>query len=257
MGRSALLLGSTLFNFLAFIYLRLGEALAILLHAVRVAILAGPMLGEWVGWRRWIAIGVGFYRRVGGDRAGLRRADSGRRCSGRQRGLLRLLQHHHPDAGSPPIRANTTLFYSNMLGAAIMLPVLPFVWTPPQSILDGVLMVALGGVRALSAHYLLILAHRHAPASVLSSFAAHPALFWPRPSGFPGVLATCPTSGCSMRAPPSSSPPAFTPHRERKVAQGTVALNEARARQAAPPRLGDTAKLWWRPRNARREYRWK
>ncbi len=25
-----------------------------------VAIMAGPILGEWVGWRRWTAIIVGF-----------------------------------------------------------------------------------------------------------------------------------------------------------------------------------------------------
>jgi len=35
--------------------------------------------------------------------------------------------------------SQTTLFYSNMLGAAVMLPILPFVWTPPRSVLDGVL----------------------------------------------------------------------------------------------------------------------
>ena len=25
-----------------------------------VAIASSPMLGEWIGWRRWAAIGVGF-----------------------------------------------------------------------------------------------------------------------------------------------------------------------------------------------------
>ena len=61
LGRSALLLGSTVINFIAFRYLQLDEALAILFSTpFMVAILAGPILGEWVGWRRWIAIMVGF-----------------------------------------------------------------------------------------------------------------------------------------------------------------------------------------------------
>ena len=56
-----MLLDSTIFNFMAFRYLQLDEALAILFSTpFLVAILAGPMLGEWVGWRRWTAIGVGF-----------------------------------------------------------------------------------------------------------------------------------------------------------------------------------------------------
>jgi drug/metabolite transporter (DMT)-like permease len=125
------------------------------------------MLGEWVGWRRWMAIGAGFAGVLVVVRPGLAAAVGGA-ALGRQRGLLRLLQHHHPDAGAHD-SSQTTLFYSNMLGAAIMLPVLPFVWTPPRSVLDGVLMVAMGGFGAFG-HYLLIVAHRHAPASVLSPF---------------------------------------------------------------------------------------
>ena len=50
-----------------------------------------------------------------------------------------------------------------------MVPVLPFVWTPPPSWIDVVLMVAVGAFGA-GGHFLLILAHRRAPASVLSPF---------------------------------------------------------------------------------------
>ena len=90
------------FNFMAFRYLQLDEALAILFSTpFLVAILAGPMLGEWVGWRRWIAIGVGLRRRAGGGAAGARRHAMGGAALGRQRDLLRLLQHHHPHAGAP------------------------------------------------------------------------------------------------------------------------------------------------------------
>src|SRR4051794_6734254 len=48
-ARAALLLGSTLLNFLAFRYLQLDEALAIMFSTpFIVAALSGPMLGEWV-----------------------------------------------------------------------------------------------------------------------------------------------------------------------------------------------------------------
>src|SRR5262249_56852392 len=60
-GRSVLLLGSTMFNFFALRYLQLDQAMAITFSTpFFVAILSGPVLGEWVGWRRWTAIGVGF-----------------------------------------------------------------------------------------------------------------------------------------------------------------------------------------------------
>ena len=60
-GRSALLLLSTALNFFALQFLQLDEALSILFSTpFIVAILCGPLLGEWVGWRRWVAIGVGF-----------------------------------------------------------------------------------------------------------------------------------------------------------------------------------------------------
>ena len=61
-GRSALLLLSTVLNLFALRCLQLDEALSILFSTpFLVAMLGGPMLGEWVGWRRWTAIAVGFF----------------------------------------------------------------------------------------------------------------------------------------------------------------------------------------------------
>ena len=51
--RSCLLLSSTVLNFAALQTLRLDQALTIqFLAPLLVALLAGPLLGEWVGWRR-------------------------------------------------------------------------------------------------------------------------------------------------------------------------------------------------------------
>jgi drug/metabolite transporter (DMT)-like permease len=132
------------FNFMAFRYLQLDEALAILFSTpFLVAILAGPMLGEWVGWRRWTAIMVGFVGVLVVVRPGLRRVAVGGAALARQRVLLRRLQHHHADAVDDR-SSETTLFYANLFGFVVMVPVLPFVWTPPPSWIDWVLMVAVG-----------------------------------------------------------------------------------------------------------------
>jgi drug/metabolite transporter (DMT)-like permease len=59
--RSVLVLVSTILNFIALQYLQLIETVSIMFATpFIVALLAGPMLGEWVGRRRLAAIGVGF-----------------------------------------------------------------------------------------------------------------------------------------------------------------------------------------------------
>ncbi len=169
LGRSVLMLGSTVFNFMAFRYLQLDEALAILFSTpFLIAILAGPVLGEWVGWRRWTAIMVGFVGVLVVVRPGV---------GGLQWAALLSVASAFCYAGysittrmlSTTDSTQTTLFYANLLGFVVMVPVLPFVWTPPPSWLDWVLMVGMGAFGA-GGHFLLILAHRNAPASVLSPF---------------------------------------------------------------------------------------
>ena len=63
----------------------------------------------------------------------------------------------------------TTLFYSNVVGALAMLPVVPLVWTTPSDPLVIALMAETGAIGSFG-HYLLIAAHRLAPAAVLAPF---------------------------------------------------------------------------------------
>ena len=59
--RGALLAFEILVMMVAFVYLGLVESLAIFTaYPLIVAALSGPILGETVGWRRWLAICVGF-----------------------------------------------------------------------------------------------------------------------------------------------------------------------------------------------------
>jgi drug/metabolite transporter (DMT)-like permease len=168
-GRSVLLLGSTLFNFVALRYLQLDESISIAFSTpFIVAALSGPVLGEWVRWRRWTAIAVGFVGVLvvtrptpGSFQPAVLISLGGAICYALYALSTRILARTDSN--------ETTLFYSNIVGAAAMLPVVPFVWTTPTDTLVILLMVATGALASFG-HYLLIAAHRLAPAAVLSPF---------------------------------------------------------------------------------------
>ena len=168
-GRSVLLLASTLCNFVALRYLQLDQALALSFSTpFFVAALSGPILGEWVRLRRWTAIGVGFLGVLVVIRPGTGSIHpaaalslSAALCYALYAIATRILTRTDSNL--------TTLFYSNVVGALALIPVLPFVWTTPHDPLIIGLMFAAGALGAFG-HYLLIAAHRLAPAAVLSPF---------------------------------------------------------------------------------------
>jgi len=181
-GRSALLLLSTALNFFALRYLQLDEALSILFSTpFIVAVLCGPLLGEWVGWRRWTAISVGFFGvllvarpGLGGLHPAAILSVGSAICYALYVIATRLLARTDS--------SETTLFYSNLVGALAMLPVVPFVWTTPRSGFIVVLMVLIGAFGSFG-HYLLILGHRLAPASTLAPFI-YTQMVWTTTLGF-------------------------------------------------------------------------
>jgi drug/metabolite transporter (DMT)-like permease len=69
-------------------------------------------------------------------------------------------------AYDPP---ETTMFYTGLVGSVIMAPIVPWVWHMPATAEVWIVTVVLGLFGAL-AHWLLILAHKHAAASVLAPF---------------------------------------------------------------------------------------
>jgi drug/metabolite transporter (DMT)-like permease len=181
-GRSALLLGSTALNFFALRYLQLDEALAILFSTpFLVALLCGPLLGEWVGWRRWAAISVGFLGVLlvarpgfGGLHPAALLSFGSAICYALYVISTRVLARTDSN--------ETTLFYSNLVGAVAMLPIIPFVWTKPDSAFVVALMVLIGALGS-GGHYLLICGHRLAPASTLAPFI-YTQMVWTTTLGF-------------------------------------------------------------------------
>jgi drug/metabolite transporter (DMT)-like permease len=180
-ARSVALLASSFLNFLALRYLQLDQALAITFSTpFLVALLAGPVLNEWVGARRWAAIGAGFLGVLVVTRPGF--------GSIHPAALLSLTAAFTLAFYNVTTRllarwdsSETTLFYSNLVGVLATTPMLPFVWSQP-SFLDVILMVVVGAFGTIG-HYLLIVAHRFTPASVLSPFM-YTQLVWATTLGF-------------------------------------------------------------------------
>ncbi|MPZ57422.1 MAG: EamA family transporter [Rhizobiales bacterium] len=167
--RSLMMLGSTVLNFYALRYLQLDQTLAIFFSTpFVVAALAGPMLGEWIGWRRWTAISIGFLGVVlvvrpgfGGIHPAALLSVAGVFCFALYGVMTRMLARYDS--------SETQLFYGNLVGVVLMSLVVPFFWTTPISPVIVGLMILMGALGSFG-HYLLIAGHRLAPASVLSPF---------------------------------------------------------------------------------------
>lgn len=131
--RSLLLLVATVGNFLALRWLQLDEVLSIIFtFPFIVAIASGPLLGEWIGWRRWSAICVGFggvllITRPGFG--GMHPAALFSLAATVSYGFYAVITRIVSRVDSN----QTSLFYSNFIGALVMLPVIPFVWTTPEN----------------------------------------------------------------------------------------------------------------------------
>ena len=167
--RALCLVGATICSFFALKYLRLTEATSITFASpLVVALLAGPILGEHIGRERLAAVLAGFAGVLVITRPGLGGMQAaallavGAACGNALYSVTTRLVAAN-DA------AETTLFYTGLVGSIVFLPVLPLVWVSPASPTHWLLMAGLGVLGALG-HWLLILAHRHAPASVVAPF---------------------------------------------------------------------------------------
>jgi drug/metabolite transporter (DMT)-like permease len=181
-GRSALLLFSTILNLFALRWLQLDEALSILFATpFMVAALCVPLLGETVGWRRWTAIIIGFLGvlvvarpGIGGLHPAALLTLGGAACYAFYVISTRLLSRSDS--------SDTTQFYTSLVGAVAMTAVVPFVWKMPESWFIAGLMVFVGALGG-GGHYILIRAHRLAPASTLAPFI-YTQMLWTTALGF-------------------------------------------------------------------------
>jgi drug/metabolite transporter (DMT)-like permease len=167
--RSFLMVSTTAGNFLALRHLRLDQTISVVFMApLIVALLAGPFLGEWVGWRRMIAIFTGFlgvlivvHPGIGGLHPAFLFAFASMLAYAFFMLLTRYLA-----AYDPPL---VMLFYSVLLGAFAHAPFALWDWVWPQT-LGQWLILGILGVLGGTGHYLFIHAYRLAPASTVAPF---------------------------------------------------------------------------------------
>jgi drug/metabolite transporter (DMT)-like permease len=163
------MVSTTACNFIALRHLRLDQTVSVtFLAPLIVALLAGPLLGEWIGWRRLVAIFVGFlgvlivvHPGVGALHPAFLVSFMGMLAYAFFMILTRFLAAH--DA---PI---VMLFYSILLGTFTLAPFAIWQWAWPQSLQEWLLLSCLG-VFGGAGHYLFIHAYRLAPASSVAPF---------------------------------------------------------------------------------------
>ncbi len=165
--RSLLLFGSTACNFLALRSLQLAETVSIQFAApLAVALLAGPLLGEWSSRLRLAAVAAGFVGVlviVRPDTLAAKPAMlfslGNMLCYALYVIVTRKLAAYDSSA--------TTIFYTGLAGLALMTPLLPWIWTAPGSLQVWGMLGAVG-LFGTAGHWLLVLAHARAPASLLA-----------------------------------------------------------------------------------------
>lgn len=164
------LLGMTAFNFFALAYLPLTLTSSITFGMpLLITALSVPLLGEHVGWRRWVAILVGFI------------------------GILIVVQpwdasfHWAVILSLASITSAAIYFiltrkltatestislqlYTGLVGTVCLLPFALWNWEWPSGGLAWMIFLGVG-VTAMIGHQISIAAHRYAPASVLAPFA--------------------------------------------------------------------------------------
>ncbi|WP_442919038.1 DMT family transporter [Methylobacterium sp. Leaf104] len=167
--RSLLLFGSTALNFLALRKLQLAETLSIQFATpLMVALLAGPLLGEWSSPRRLVAVAVGFLGVLVIVRPGVDAFQPAVLLSIGNMLCYAFYVLTTRKLASVDSTA-TTVFYSGLAGLAVMSPLLPWIWTTPTAWSTWALLVGVGLFGTLG-HWLLVLAHARAPANVLAPF---------------------------------------------------------------------------------------
>jgi drug/metabolite transporter (DMT)-like permease len=180
--RSMLMIVTTGFNFLALRYLQLDQTITIFfLTPLLVAALAGPLLGEWVGWHRMLAILAGFAGVLVVMHPGIGTVHWAMLLA-----LIATLGYAFYNLATRYLAAfdpaSVTQTYTPLAGVLLLAPFAVGVWHWPDGAGQWLLLASLGFWGGLG-HWLLILAHRSAPAAVLAPFI-YLGLIWMSAAGF-------------------------------------------------------------------------
>lgn len=166
--RGLLLLGATTFAYLAVRELPLVQVYIVnFTSPLLVTLLAIPILGETVGWRRAAAVCVGFSGVVIALGPGRIAADATLILPALMALCFALYQIATRRYGrdDPPL---TSLLYTAAAGAVVSTLAVPFFWTPVAP--GDIWLFVVLGVLGAAGHLSLIMAMRFAEASLVSPF---------------------------------------------------------------------------------------
>ncbi|WP_018429433.1 DMT family transporter [Hoeflea sp. 108] len=167
--RAVFMFGSTIFNFAALQTLQLAETVSInFASPMVITALAGPMLGEWAGWRRWLAVGVGFLGVIVITRPGFGGFGIGHLfsiCAMLSSSLYNILTRKMGGTET----AESLILYSAVVPAIFMLPALPLAGSMPAHLYDWLVLFGLGVFGGFG-HWLLIKAYMRATATALAPY---------------------------------------------------------------------------------------
>lgn len=167
--RGLLLVSATMANFTALRYLQLAETAAIYFSSpLIVAALSVPLLGEHVGPRRWAAIVVGFIGVLIVIRPGMGLVHWAVGLSVLTAligALYQILSRKLAEDDS----AHTTQLYTALIATAATTPLVTLEWVTPTA--GGWALMVLMGILGGAGHWLLTVAHAHAPAPALAPFS--------------------------------------------------------------------------------------
>lgn len=169
LARSTMLFLSNLSFFFAIGFVPIADAAAMnMASPLFVAALAWPMLGERTNPRLLAAVLAGFVGVLVIVRPGtgvFHWAALFIMFSALTNAFYQIFTRGIADSEA----ADTSAFYSSVVGSFGILLVLPLVWITPGSLLDVALFCSLGALGALT-HYLIALALGFAPANIVTPF---------------------------------------------------------------------------------------
>ena len=167
--RGLALLGSTAGNFVALAYLPLTVTASIAFTVPLIlSALSVPLLGEKVGWRRWLAILVGFCGVLIIIRPGteaFQPVSLFSLAAAASVSIYMILTRKLAGIDPP----ETQQFYAGTVATVCLLPFALADWMWPVDPIDWLAFCMIGAV-ALIGHQILSFAHHFAPASVLAPF---------------------------------------------------------------------------------------
>ncbi|MEO9336828.1 DMT family transporter [Mesorhizobium sp. SB112] len=167
--RGTFMFTTTALNFAALNTLQLAQTMSIMfLSPLIITALAGPLLAEWAGWRRWLAICVGLVGVLVIVRPGFESFGIGHvyAFGATLMNSLYVIMTRHMSARETP---ESLILYSALIPVLMLLPVVPFEYSLPQEPLHWVLLFSLGFFGGFG-HWLLIKAYKQATTTALAPY---------------------------------------------------------------------------------------